>query len=148
MPCRHACAVVVGSNLKALRCWHCRPRCVRAMRHCAQLAWTSSLRPFERLRQMRVITTTGMIMTKMSWLMTILVIDLIPLKPKRLRLVMLAKRKLQSTMTIGNRAVRMRIRRRFQEPFARMAERGAGPPFALALLRRKLKHAPGLTQPA
>ena len=97
---------------------------------------------------MRVITTTGMIMTKMSWLMTISVIDLIRLKPKRLRLVMLAKRKLQSTMTIGNRAVPMRIRRPFQEPFARMAEKGAGPLFALALLRRKLKHAPGLTQPA
>jgi len=80
--------------------------------------------------------------------MTISVIDLTLLKLKRLRPVTLAKRKLQSTMTIGSRVVMMRIRRPFQEPFARRAEKGAEPPFAPALWRRKLKHGPGLTQPA
>jgi len=55
---------------------------------------------------------------------------------------------LQSTMTIGNRAVPMRIKRPFQEPFAKMEEKGVEPHFELVLWRRKLKHAPGLTQPA
>jgi len=80
--------------------------------------------------------------------MTISVIDLILLKRKRLQLVMLAKKKFQSMMTIGSRAVRMRIRRLFQKPFARRAEKGAEPPFAPALWRRKLSCVQGLTQPA
>ena len=80
--------------------------------------------------------------------MTISVIDLTPLKPKRLRPVMLAKRKLQLTMTIGNRTVRTRTRKLFREPFARPAGKGVEPHSALVLWRRKLKHGPGLTQPA
>jgi hypothetical protein len=61
---------------------------------------------------------------------------------------MLAKKKLQSMMTIGSRAARMRIRRPFQKPFARRAEKAAEPPFAPALWRRKLSFVPGLMQPA
>jgi len=80
--------------------------------------------------------------------MTISVIDLILLRRKRLQLVRLAKKKFQSMMTIGSRAVRMRIRRPSQKPFARRAEKGAEPPFAPALWRRKISFAPGLTQPA
>jgi len=61
---------------------------------------------------------------------------------------MLAKMKLQSMMTIGSHAVRMRIRRPSQEPFVKPAGKGAEPLFALALSRRKLSFAPGLMQPA
>ena len=96
---------------------------------------------------MRVITTTGMIMTKMSWLMTISVIDLTPRRPKRLQPVTLAKKSSRLMTTIGSLVVLMRIRRPFLELFVRRAGKGAGLLFALALWRRKLKHAPALMQP-
>jgi len=85
-------------------------------------------------------------MTKMSSLMTILAIELIPLRLKRSRPVSQAKTKLRLMMTIGNPAVPMLTRRPFPEPFVRRVEKGVEPRFAPVPLRKKLSFEPALTQ--